>query len=194
MTDLPFLWSYYDQPSSKRVKREDVGDDTEEKEAAESEDVKAATAESCELVKRKQNQNDSKGTGATFWQQGWRSSLCVCQNCAQMYAEKNCVFLTDSEDTVHFYEEEGRKRTRCESSCSTSSMERGMRAFTQMPHMQQREMLHGYNDLKTALESYLKSFADNGQVVTKEDIGRFFDEFKKEKASQAKTAVFDNCR
>lgn len=189
MSERSFLWFYCDQPASKKMR-------SEEKDSSETTaqtDKETDGDADCELS-RLRTQKSGTGTGATFWSQGWRSSLCRCDKCIKLYAEKNCSFLMDEEDTVHFYEEEGRRRTRCESSCSTSSMERGMEAFGQMPRMQQVEMMHGYNDLKTALAEFLQSFADRQEVVKKEDIASFFEKFRNEKASKVKTTVYENCR
>ena len=193
MADISFLWLYYEQSVSKRIRSNDEPPMKEDDPETGDEIPVQETGASCDLMRRRQSRNYT-GAGATFWPQGWRSSLCKCDSCLLLYSDKKCSFLIDDEDTVHFYEEEGRRRTRSASSCSTSSMDKGMEAFGQMPQMQRIEMLHGYNDMKTALADFLKSFAENNQVVTKEDIASFFDNLRKEKASQAKTAVFDNCR
>lgn len=185
MSERPFLWSYYEQHVSKKMRTEENGTPSDQKE-------ESTEGADCELKRRR---GTSSGTGATFWPQGWRTGLCRCESCISLYAEKKCSFLVDEEDTVHFYEEEGRKRTRCASSCSTSSMERGMEVFGQMPHVQQVEMIHGYNDLKSALTEYLQSFAEKNEVVTKEHIAQFFQKFRDGKTTGPKPAVPSlNCR
>jgi len=109
--------------------------------------------------------------GATFWRPKWRSSLCRCTKCMQLYQELDVKFLLDEEDTVSHYEAKGREERqdnppRREMSVSTAL--EGMSRTTQV------EMIHGYNEMRDGLSQYLKSFAETGRVVSPQDITEFF--------------------
>lgn len=200
MSNLPFLWFYYTRhTSSKRVK---VDHETEEAKETPTNgslpdcagDTNKSETSTC-ILKAKKDEAKSLSfvqTGATFWDENWRKNLCTCENCICLYKQHNCSYLIDMKDTVHYYESEHRqKNQRCSSS---SSLERGMEAFGHMPRPQQIEMLHSYNDLQTALKDYLKTFAQENKVVTKEDITRFFDDFHKSRSSRTPAHLVANCR
>ena len=199
MSKLPFLWYYYPRhTSSKRIKVD--SDSTEAKDSQTNGSQSSVASDSnndeasiCILKKKKNEENSASfvQTGATFWDENWRKTLCTCEDCISLYKENNCLYLIDLKDTVHYYESENRQNdARCSSS---SSIERGMEAFGHMPRPQQIEMLHSYNDLQTALKDYLKTFAEQNKVVTKEDITRFFDDFKS-RSSRTPTHLTSNCR
>lgn len=155
--------------------------------------VENGTSTKCILKEKKEANlpSDSVKSGSTFWDENWRTILCQCNECVDLYKQLDCSYLIDTKDTVHYYESENRQQdARCS---STSSMERGMEAFGHMPRPQQIEMLHSYNDLQTALKDYLKTFADENKVVTKEDINKFFEEFKS-KSSRASSQLLSSCR
>ena len=55
----------------------------------------------------------------------------------------------------------------------------------------------GFNDLKSELTDYLKEFADQGKVVKREDIDRFFEDMqarKRQRIGGAGAAVQYLCR
>lgn len=77
--------------------------------------------------------------GPTFWDLGWRKSLCVCNDCVAMYADKECSFLTDETDTCHYYEQQGKAKN-----TGSNLLERGLSAMNQtMPRTQQVEVIQG---------------------------------------------------
>ncbi|XP_074654334.1 uncharacterized protein LOC141908246 [Tubulanus polymorphus] len=97
-------------------------------------------------------------TGATYWVDGWRKKICHCQSCMNMYAQQEISFLTDEADTVKSYEEKGLDIT-----YPGSQYEQGMQALSGMDRVQQVEVIHGYNDMKSELKDYLSKFAENGK-------------------------------
>ncbi|CAH1791308.1 unnamed protein product, partial [Owenia fusiformis] len=125
---------------------------------------------------------------ATFWKDGWRSKLCTCASCKEMYTMAKVQFLTDQSDTVLAYEERGRTKH------GGSQYERGMNVLSSMDRSKQVEMLHGYNDLKTELSDYLKKFAENGKVVRQEDIKEFFEGMSSRKRQKVETSIPHFCR
>lgn len=116
---------------------------------------------------------------ATFWSDGWRPKLCRCSQCLKMYKEEGVEFLLDKEDTIYEYEERGRRKA-----ATPSESELEQSALASMNHVQKIEVIQGYNKMKTALSTYLQSFAENGKVVTKEDIQSFFKNLQRKRKSQ----------
>lgn len=104
--------------------------------------------------------------GASFWPEQWRECLCHCADCKLRL--KSVEFLFNLEDTVAEYEKIGADKYKEPSEVS------GMKALSGMNHVQQVEVIHGYNDMKSKLSTFLKSFAEEGKVVTAEDIQGFF--------------------
>ncbi|XP_006879166.1 PREDICTED: putative E3 ubiquitin-protein ligase UBR7 [Elephantulus edwardii] len=112
---------------------------------------------------------------ATYWPANWRSKLCTCRGCMEMYRDLDVLFLTDECDTVLAYENKGKIDQ------ATDSRDPLMDTLNSMNRVQQVELICEYNDLKTELKDYLKRFADEGTVVKREDIQQFFEEFQSKK-------------
>lgn len=127
--------------------------------------------------------------GATFWPEGWRKSLCKCVACIQLYKDHSVEFLIDLEDTVFFYEEKGKSKNR------ETDFVRGMNAFKKLGHTQKVDALTEYSKMTEKLKEYLNSFVLNRQIVTEEDINRFFKGMKDERAGQVTAPTPQNfCR
>jgi len=105
-----------------------------------------------------------------FLPMGWRSSLCKCSSCVQMYLDTNTSFLTEDSDTVHHYESQARDRK--------GTLEQGMEALGQLDRVKQVEAIHSYNNMKENLMEYLAKFADSKKVVREDDIRTFFEGMK----------------
>ena len=114
---------------------------------------------------------DTSMTSSMFLPLGWRSSLCKCPSCTQLYIDTNTSFLTEESDTVHHYESKARDKK--------GTLEQGMEALSQMDRVKQVEAIHSYNNMKQNLMEYLAKFADSKKVVREDDIRTFF-EVKKE--------------
>ncbi|XP_004225746.2 putative E3 ubiquitin-protein ligase UBR7 [Ciona intestinalis] len=106
-----------------------------------------------------------KITGATFWPCDWRLVLCRCEDCKSLYDELKVAFLLDESDTVRAYEDKGKLNR---------NQTTGLEAVEGMSRVHQIEMIHGFNNMKDGLSDFLKSFADQGKVVTADDIKEFF--------------------
>ncbi|MGH0150870.1 UNVERIFIED_CONTAM: hypothetical protein FKN15_018980 [Acipenser sinensis] len=135
-----------------------------------------AETETCKLEKLKAKAFVQKNT-AIYLPYNWRSKLCTCQRCKKTYAESEVPFLLDESDTVLAYE----KRGQSSQESDTESRDPLMAALSGMDRVQQLEMIYEYNDLKTELKDYLKRFADEGKVVTSEDIQDFFEQLRSRK-------------
>lgn len=116
--------------------------------------------------------------GPLFWSDcTWRSKLCRCQMCLDMYKAKECEYLLDDKDTIQYYEAQGKANAKN----NESFMERGMSALNRMNRTAVVEALHGYDELKADLSDYLRKFADTKKVVREEDIHEFFQQLKSKK-------------
>ncbi|XP_059505047.1 putative E3 ubiquitin-protein ligase UBR7 isoform X2 [Stegostoma tigrinum] len=138
------------------------------------EDVLENTVCKLQQVKKK---GELQRDCATYWPHNWRNKLCTCQSCLNLYNELEISFLLDEFDTVLAYETKGKtveetEREKCDPL---------MTALSNMNRIQQVELIYEYNDLKTELKDYLKRFADEGKVVTSEDIQHFFEELQSKK-------------
>ncbi|OCT68260.1 ubiquitin protein ligase E3 component n-recognin 7 L homeolog isoform X1 [Xenopus laevis] len=117
----------------------------------------------------------SKANTATYWPSNWRSKLCTCDDCKEMYTKLEVLFLLDENDTVQAYENKGKTQQ------ATERRDPLMTALSSMNRVQQVELICEYNDLKTELTDYLKRFAEEGKVVKTEDIQQFFEELRSRK-------------
>ncbi|XP_053553505.1 putative E3 ubiquitin-protein ligase UBR7 [Bombina bombina] len=122
----------------------------------------------CKLEENKIHQGYRTDT-AVYWLGNWRSKLCTCDTCMKMYAELEVVFLLEESDTVLAYESKGKNE-------ASEGRDPLMTALSNMNRVQQVELICEYNDLKTELRDYLKTFAEEGKVVQTEDIQRFFEQ------------------
>lgn len=119
-----------------------------------------------------------KKTGATFWPHDWRLSLCDCYQCKTIMQKEHVEFLFDLEDTVLAYQEKGMAKVR------DTEYNRDIRALSGMNRVQQINAITGYNKLKERLADFLKTFVTSKQVVTEDDINRFFRMMNNEKGNQ----------
>jgi len=153
-----------DGPSeAKRRKVEDDDDKDEEKNGV-SKPEKTTEKKQCPV----KTMSAKTRPGTMFMADGWRAELCRCADCgAGVYAGRELEFLLDPEDTVHHYEAKGKEE-------QGSQYENGMKALSEMDRTQQVEAITSYNSMKSDLMDYLKTFAEEGKVVTQEDIKKFF--------------------
>ncbi|XP_039892746.1 putative E3 ubiquitin-protein ligase UBR7 isoform X2 [Simochromis diagramma] len=85
--------------------------------------------------------------------------------------EAGLSFLLDESDTVLAYENKGKN-----SEQRRQEDDPLMSALDNLNHVQQLEIIHGYNDMKTELKDFLQRFAAEGKVVTSDDIRQFFEQ------------------
>ncbi|KAK3917686.1 Putative E3 ubiquitin-protein ligase [Frankliniella fusca] len=117
--------------------------------------------------------------GATFWPEGWRKQLCLCPKCLDNYEASAVSYLTDLQDTVQFYEEQG--KAKAANGQASSQYDHAMHALSQMDRTAQIEAIHGYNDMKDQLKEYLQKFAESRKVVREEDIREFFSQMARKR-------------
>lgn len=127
-----------------------------------------------------------KGT-PIFWKSAlWRNELCKCSACSQLYKDAGVEFLTDIDDTVQMYEERGEKNSK------PSAYDASMEALSSLPRVNQIDAISSYNHMKDKLFEYLQTFVVNNQIVTVDDINRFFRNMKESKQPQQNQPHF--CR
>ncbi|XP_070705229.1 putative E3 ubiquitin-protein ligase UBR7 [Pempheris klunzingeri] len=110
-------------------------------------------------------------SGAVFWPSAWRSKLCSCNTCQDNLSVAGLSFLSDESDTVLAYENKGKTNERTQQGHDPL-----MSALDNLNRVQQLEIIHGYNDMKTELKDFLQRFAAEGKVVTPDDIRQFFEQ------------------
>ncbi|KAL1921326.1 uncharacterized protein VTP21DRAFT_11042 [Calcarisporiella thermophila] len=110
--------------------------------------------------------NDDSGRVDLFLKEGWRSTLCQCDECKILYKRQNIEFLLGEEQT---YEPELDKDR------GVSLLEAGMNQLSRMDRIQAIEGAIAYNKLRDQLRTFLRPFVESGKTVTSEDIQGFFE-------------------
>lgn len=117
--------------------------------------------------------NSSKTfTGASFWPIEWRSKLCKCIKCLEMYQQNGVEYLIDEDDTVHAYQEKGKAKVA--NQATISEHDQTMSALSGMDRVAQIEAIMAYNKLKQELTEFLTSFVQDKRVITTKDVDTFF--------------------
>ncbi|XP_028252978.1 putative E3 ubiquitin-protein ligase UBR7 isoform X2 [Parambassis ranga] len=186
MNKNPFLWTYAAQlavpGTAVQLKEEMRAEESNTSVAAKEEkvdDVIEPTCKrsredavlSCRFEELQVLGQKRAQSGAVFWPPAWRSSLCSCSTCQERLSEAGLSFLLDESDTVLAYENKGKN-----SEQRQPGHDPLMSALDNLNRVQQLEIIHGYNDMKTELKDYLQRFATEGKVVTPDDIRQFFDQ------------------
>ncbi|KAE8286504.1 putative E3 ubiquitin-protein ligase UBR7 [Larimichthys crocea] len=200
MNKNPFLWTYAahlavpgatvevkeepgaDDSNTNLPNKEDKCDDVIQPSCKRSrEDAEP----SCKL-KQLQAIGQKRGqSGAVFWPSTWRSKLCSCNTCQESLSGASLSFLLDESDTVLAYENKGKNNEQTQQGNDPL-----MSALDNLNRVQQLEIIHGYNDMKTELKDFLQSFAAEGKVVTPEDIRQFFEQQQSRKRRRVDAGRF----
>ncbi|KAI6647209.1 E3 ubiquitin-protein ligase UBR7 [Oopsacas minuta] len=108
-----------------------------------------------------------------IYNNAWRQELCRCGNCLLKYKSNKIEFLLEQTDTITYYEQQAKH---------TSSFSNSVEAFKEILNPTQRnELLYQFNHMKEDLNDFLRPFAQEGRVVSKEDIQKFFEDLTKER-------------
>ncbi|KAM6991828.1 putative E3 ubiquitin-protein ligase UBR7 isoform 2-T2 [Tautogolabrus adspersus] len=181
MTKNSFLWTYAAHLAVPGVdlKQEAEADESNTKTEEKDDDViepsckrsREEAEPNCKLKELQLIGQKRVQSGAVFWPSGWRSKLCSCNTCKERLTEAGVSFLSDESDTVLAYENKGKN-----SEQTARGNDPLMSALDNLNRVQQLEIIHGYNDMKTELKDFLQRFAAEGKVVTPEDIRQFFEQ------------------
>uniref|UniRef100_A0A8P4KTN1 UBR-type domain-containing protein n=1 Tax=Dicentrarchus labrax TaxID=13489 RepID=A0A8P4KTN1_DICLA len=179
MNKNPFLWTYAAHLAGTSScsphtyhHEQDLGDKGKEKVPFKScKRSREEVESSCQLKELSAIGQKRDQSGAVFWPSAWRSKLCFCSSCQENLSAAGLSFLLDESDTVLAYEHKGK---------SNEQTQRGhdplMSALDNLNRVQQLEIIHGYNDMKSELKDFLQRFAAEGKVVTPDDIRQFFEQ------------------
>uniref|UniRef100_A0A3Q3E6N3 Ubiquitin protein ligase E3 component n-recognin 7 n=1 Tax=Labrus bergylta TaxID=56723 RepID=A0A3Q3E6N3_9LABR len=176
MTKNSFLWTYAAHLAGVDLKQEAEADESNTKKEEKDDDViepsckrsREEAGPNCKLKELQAIDQKRVQSGAVFWPSGWRSKLCSCNTCKVC---SGVSFLSDESDTVLAYENKGKN-----SEQTARGNDPLMSALDNLNRVQQLEIIHGYNDMKTELKDFLQKFAAEGKVVTPEDIRQFFEQ------------------
>ncbi|XP_069371600.1 putative E3 ubiquitin-protein ligase UBR7 isoform X2 [Paralichthys olivaceus] len=184
MNKNDFLWTYADllavSGAAAQVKEETGGEsNTDAPDKPQVDDViepsskrsREEAESSCRLKQPQRTGQNRLRSGAVFWPSGWRSKLCSCTGCQELLSQANLSFLLDESDTVLAYERKGKNNEQ-----KQQGHDPLMSALDNLNRVQQLEIIHGYNDMKTELKDFLQTFAAEGKVVTPDDIRLFFEQ------------------
>lgn len=200
MKKSPFLWTYAAHlavpDATVQVKEEKRGDESNTKPPNKEEQVddiiqpnsKRSREEdepSCRLKELNSIGQTRVQSGAVFWPSGWRSKLCTCDTCQVSLSDAGLSFLLDESDTVLAYENKGKNKERTQPGNDPL-----MSALDNLNRVQQLEIIHGYNDMKSELKDFLQSFAAEGKVVTPDDIRQFFEQQQSRKRQRVDAGPF----
>ncbi|KAM3861138.1 putative E3 ubiquitin-protein ligase UBR7 [Diretmus argenteus] len=209
MNKHPFLWTYAahlavpcETKAEGELKKEESHEENREPEepstsflskdeAAEANDgpsckrSRQETEGGCRLKELQAIGQKRVQSGAVFWPSAWRSKLCSCITCQKSLAAAGVSFLLDETDTVLAYENKGKNNE-----LEQQGHDPLMSALDNLNRVQQLEIIHEYNDLKTELKDFLQSFAAEGKVVTSEDIRQFFEQQQSRKRRRVNTGQF----
>ncbi|BES94247.1 e3 ubiquitin-protein ligase [Nesidiocoris tenuis] len=126
--------------------------------------------------------------GATFWPEDFRSKLCPCPECKEMYSRLNVSWIIDENDTITAYQS---KATKLEQPDEQSII---MNVISGMDRVAQVEAISSYNDLKSGLKNFLDKFATSKKVIRREDISEFFSEMRAKKRQKLDNVPPYMCR
>jgi E3 ubiquitin-protein ligase UBR7 len=126
---------------------------------------------------------------ATFWREEWRKSLCKCLQCLKLYDDKKVEFLLDLEDTIHSYEEKGKEK-----GPKKTMYENQLDALATLPHVNQINAITSYTRMKEKLFEFLQTFVVNNQIVTEDDVKKFFATMKETEGQNAVQQAPHFCR
>jgi len=128
-----------------------------------------------EKVKLLSGKAEKEINGSTWWSHGWRSKLCRCSKCLELYETHGVSFLVDPEDSLEAYEAKGLKDG---VSTFDSTQVLMQNVLSRLDRVAQIEFLHGFNEMKDNLVEFLRNIGESGRVVTAADIREFFGEMQ----------------
>lgn len=116
---------------------------------------------------------------ATLWAAGWRSKLCKCEPCMNMYFKLGVGFITDDEDTLFAYEALGQAKLEEE---EKEKEEEFTSMWSKLDHVAKVEAMISFNEMKEHLREFL--LKHNGKVFRKRDAEEFAEELKAKRAKR----------
>lgn len=131
--------------------------------------------------------NDAKPK-TLFFKDGWRKNLCQCPGCTKVYENNGVQYLLDLEDTVAYYEEQGKNKPK------KTIYDASLAALQNLDRVNQIDAITNYNNMKDKLFEFLQTFVLKNQIVTEEDIKKFFRNLKDQQSDSASVPPPHFCR
>jgi len=103
--------------------------------------------------------------GNLFLRENWRTFLCQCDPCTQLYIKYNIMYL--------FKEDNDADPIPATEHKTVSLEETAFELLSKSDHATKIEMTTRYSTFKNALVDYLKPFAQEGRIVSQQDISEF---------------------
>ncbi|KAG8930143.1 hypothetical protein FRC02_004582 [Tulasnella sp. 418] len=104
------------------------------------------------------------GEGDIFLSEGWRDRWCRCPDCLPLFDKY--PYLLEEEETF----------TPPDDPDSNKSLEElGLRALQTLPRDKALDSIRAFNEMRDDLMNYLRPFAEQGKVVSSNDINEFFE-------------------
>jgi len=184
-----FLWQYQGYIALKSIEKDanklnvnepDTSVDALNVSSEAKSDQSMATSE-CFLANQRLKNKDlnleNKAEQACCFLNGWREALCKCNECMSMYKKRNIEYLLRINDTIKYYEAQGKDTQQTEQD-ENKLIDNQLSKLNRVSRV---EFLHGVNDFKTELSDFLRSFANKGEVVKRENVTEFFESLEKRK-------------
>jgi E3 ubiquitin-protein ligase UBR7 len=114
-----------------------------------------------------------------------------------MYKVNGCLFLTNSKDTIDYYETKGKEQDKTDEAIEEEENKLLLGELEKLNRVSQIEFISNLNEFKQELKDFLASFASNGKVVKRENIVDFFDDLnkrKKQKLDTFTTITMSSCK
>ncbi|KAG8974334.1 hypothetical protein FRC05_007640 [Tulasnella sp. 425] len=115
-----------------------------------------------------------EGEGDLFLSDGWRERWCRCDDCLARL--RVWPYLLEEEETYSPPEDPDSKK---------SLEELGLRALESLPRDKALDSIRAFNEMRDDLLAYLRPFAQEGKVVSEEDVTAFFEALKEGKKGDA---------
>lgn len=97
--------------------------------------------------------------------ESWRSALCLCKSCTDMYYLRDLTYLTSPEELWE---------TELDDEAAESMDQTALRRLNEMPRDRAIEAVSAYNQVKEELSEFMREAARKGKVITEEDVKAFF--------------------
>lgn len=183
-----YLW-YYLGYIAVKIKKTDAEENTpvdvEDNANTSTTETKTEEQEKCVLKRNKIKFKDIEQTDqACCFLNGWRTALCRCDECLELYKRNQVDFLLSPTDTIKYYEERGKQNEDARTNDENKLLDDHI---SKMNRVSQIEFLHNVKDFKEDLTNFLTGFAQNGQVVKRENVLQFFEELNERKKRKLET-------
>ncbi|KAJ3414486.1 putative E3 ubiquitin-protein ligase ubr7 [Chytridiales sp. JEL 0842] len=139
-------------------------------------------------IKGKSSERECGDEYNLFCKSGWKAQLCRCSECMNLYNHNNLDFLV-------FEEEEDGDELELNNNyeeASTPLYDLSLRALDKMDRVKAIEGARAYNMMASKVKEALKRFAEEGRVVTKEDIEET--RYRKQREEETKTNALGSWR